>query len=334
MRRNSMAIVAVAMTAAMMATAAHAQVKEMRYATAAPEKTPWGAFLLKTIKVAQDASEGTLKITPFFSSQLGDEQTALRQTVRGRIEISGQSGTATSLVVPEIALLSAAYLFENVAQSDCVFDNHVGKIFGPMLDKQGLILLSYVEVGHSIVFSKDALPDAKSAKAMKIRIPPTNAVQVYWNEVGAAGVPMGVVDMIPALKTGQVNGIHTATVYGVAISLHKIAPHITVNNISHDVGTVTVNKKVWEGLTDKQRAALRKTADYKQELRDGIRKAEVGLLGKAEKEGAKVLRPTGAAQASWKAHAKASHEALVKKIGGNAPAVWKEIQAALASCKK
>lgn len=319
---------------ALCAGAAQAQVTELRYATAAPEKTPWGTYILKTVKLAEEASGNTLKITPFFSSQLGDEQTALRQTVRGRIDISGQSGTATSLVVPEIALLSAPYLFESTEQSDCVYDKHVAPIFGPMLEKEGLILLSYVEVGHGMVFSKGPLANADATKAMKVRIPPSNAAQVYWNAVGAAGVPMGVVDMVPALKTGQVNAIHTATVYGVAIGLHKIAPHVIFNKIAHDVGTVTVSKKTWDALDDKQKAALRKTAELMQELRVGIRKAEEGSLKKAESEGAKVEWTSGAAYENWKSYAKQAQADLVEKIGGRAPEIWQKIQEALKACSK
>ncbi|MCG8693978.1 MAG: TRAP transporter substrate-binding protein DctP [Minwuiales bacterium] len=318
---------------ALTAGAAQADVTELRYSTAAPEQTPWGAYLKTTIKVAEEAAEGSLKITPFYSSQLGDEQTALRQTVRGRIDISGQSNVATSLVVPEIALLAAPNLFRDAAESDCVFDNHVQPIFGPMLEDKGLILLSYVEVGYQTIFSTEPLPDAEAAQGLKIRLPPSNSVTLYWREVGAAGVPLGVVDMVPALKTGQVKAIQTSTVYGVAIGLPKLAPYVIYNNAgAHDIGTVLVSKKVWKKLTEKQQQALLKTADYVDELRKAIRGAEQALLGKAEQAGAKVSRPSGAAAESWLTHAAAAQTALVEEIGGDAPKIWQRIQDAKQAC--
>ena len=36
-------------------------VTELRYATAAPENTPWGAYLKKTVAAAEKAAEGELK---------------------------------------------------------------------------------------------------------------------------------------------------------------------------------------------------------------------------------------------------------------------------------
>jgi len=310
-----------------------ADVTELRYATAAPEATPWGAYLKTTIDVAEKAAGGSMKIVPYFSSQLGDEQTALRQTVRGRIDISGQSNTATSLVVPEIALLAAPGLFDNAEQSDCVFDNHVQNLFGPMLDEKGLILLSYVEVGFGSVFSTVPLPDAAAAKGLKLRVPPSNAATLYWKEVGAAGVPLGVVDMVPALKTGQVKAIHTSTVYGVAIGLPKLAPYVLYDNSgAHDVGTVTVSKKTWKKLSEQQQQALRTTANYVGELRKGIRGAEQALLAKTEQAGAKVIRPEGAALAGWQAASEPAQQALIREIGGDAPKIWADILAAKKAC--
>lgn len=326
-----------AATAAALAFTAHtafaADMVEMRYATVAPEKTPWGAYLHKTIGVAEEAAQGTLKITPYFSAALGDEQTALRQVVRGRIDMSGQSGVATSLVVPEIALLGAPYLFTDAAQSDCVFDNHVKQIFGPMLEEKGLVLLSYVEVGWPTVFSTVPLNTVEEAQNVKLRVPPSKSATLYWSSVGAAGVPMGVVDMIPALKTGQVKGIHTSTVYGVALGLHKLAKHVTYNAPhTHDIGTVVVSGRVWKNLSEVQRSALLKTADYVDELRKGIRGAEQALLGKAAKEGATVTKIEGAAMAGWQAKAADAQQALVAEIGGQAAEIWERIKVAKKTC--
>ena len=326
-------LTAVAAAAVFAQSALAADVTEMRYATAAPENTPWGTYLKKTIGVAEEASGNTLKINAFYSSALGDEQTALRQVVRGRIDMSGQSGVATSLVVPEIALLGAPYLFKDSAQSDCVFDNHVQPIFGPMLEDKGLVLLSYVEVGWPTIFSVAPMNTGEQAKSIKLRVPPSRSTTLYWDKVGAAGVPMGVVDMIPALKTGQVKAIHTSTVYGVAIGLHKLAPYVSYNNThQHDIGTVVVSGKIWKDLTDVQKSALLKTADYVDELRKGIRGAEQALLGKAASEGATVTKIDGAEMAGWEAFAADAQQDLVAEIGGRAAEIWNRIQVAKKAC--
>ncbi|PJK30601.1 TRAP transporter substrate-binding protein [Minwuia thermotolerans] len=322
---------AAAAAMALAAGLAQAEPREMRYATAAPEGTPWGKFLNSTVAEIHSRTD-KLKIVPYFSSALGDEQTAIRQTVRGRIDISGQSGVATSLIAPSFELLNAAFLFESPEQSDCMFDNHIGPIFADQMADSGLVLLSWVEVGHSYTSSKSPIRTLEDIQGMKLRIPPTNASQFFYEELGANGVPMGVVDMVPALKTGQVNGITTSTVYGIAIGLPKLAPFTLVHHATHDVGTVTVSKKVWDELDDEQKSALGVIDEQVQALRAGIRGAEAHLLGQVEAAGAPVYRLPAAEKARWKEASVRATERLIEEIGGDAPEIWEKITKAKTAC--
>lgn len=314
-----------------MASAVNAEPREMRYATAAPEQTPWGKFLNDTIADIH-AKTDKIKIVPYFSSALGDEQTALRQTVRGRIDMSGQSGVATSLVAPSFELLSTAYLFDTAEQSDCMFDNHIGPIFAEQMEGSGLTLISWVEVGYSYTSSNAKIHTVEDIQGFKLRIPPTSATKLFYDELGANGVPMGVVDMVPALKTGQVNGITTATVYGIAIGLPKLAPFTLVHKATHDVGTVTVSKKVWDKLGENEQNAIRVIDERVDELRTAIRGAEKALLGKVAAAGAPVYELPDGEKVRWKAAGSRAASRLVEEIGGDAPEIWEKIQKAKAAC--
>ncbi len=325
-------IVAAAVAAAMSAGLASADVTKLRYATAAPEKTPWGVFMNKTNARAEEISEGSMKINVFWSSQLGDEQTVIRQTVKGRIDISAQSGVATSLIVPEFSLLGAPYLFDTSEQSDCVFDNHIRPIFEKRMQDAGLITLSWVEVGQPLIFSKTPIKTVDDIKNYKLRVPPARSNALYFKQVGANGIPMGVVDMVPALKTGQVNGISTSTVYGIAIGLYKLAPNVLDNFITHDIGTVTISKKVWGKLTEQQQKGLRAIDEAVDELRVGIRTTEKALKGKIAKAGIPVYRPNAEEMMAWRAAASPAQDKLVKEIGGDAPAIWEAILKAKKAC--
>lgn len=322
-----------AMTAAAicMAGAAYADTMELRYGTAAPEPTPWGKFLNETVADIHGATD-KVKINIFFSSALGDEQTVIRQVVRGRIDMSGQSGVATSLIVPSFELLNAAYLFDSVEQSDCMFDKYVRDIFTDDLIDGGLIPLSWVEVGHTYTQSSAKIHTLEDIKGMKLRVPPTNASQFFYEELGAAPVPMGVVDMVPALKTGQVNGITTSTVYGIAIGLPKLAPFTLVHKATHDVGTVTVSKRVWDAMDDEQKNAMKLIDAKVNELRVAIRGTEKFLLGKVAEAGAPVYELPAEERERWKAAGDRGAARLVEEIGGKAPQVWEQILKAKAAC--
>lgn len=331
MKRKFLSVLAAGLFASNVAVAAEAL--ELKYATVAPEKTPWGAHFLNRVKASEDASNGSIKVNMFFSSQLGDEPTVVRQLVRGRIDIAGQSNTATSLVVPEFSLLAAPFLFKDAAQSDCVFDNHVKPIFGPLLEAQGLILLSYMEIGFPSLYSKSPVQTVADVKDMKIRVAPSKPYPLYWNEVGASALPLGGADSVPALKTGRVNALHTSTVFGLAVGYHKLAPHVTYLPSHHDIGTVVMSKKTWEKLSEEQQKALMVMGDDVNALRKSIRDTQEVLLTKAaEKDGATVYRPSGAELAEFRSHGAKAQAALVASIGESAEPIWAKIQDAVKAC--
>ena len=306
---------------------------ELKYATVAPESTPWGAHFGKSSQAAEEASDGSLKIEMFYSSQLGDEPTVVRQVVRGRIDIAGQSNTATALVVPEFALLAAPFLFKDAEQSDCVFDNHVQPIFGPLLYDKGLVLLSYMEIGYPSLYSKTPVQTVDDIQDMKVRVAPSSPYPLYWNATGAAALPLGGADSVPALKTGRVNALHTSTVFGLAVGYHKLAPHVTYLPSHHDIGAVVMSKKTWLKLSPEQQEAMMVMGKNVSELRKTIRDTEQALLAKAEGEdGATVYRPTGEELEGFKAHAAQAQAELVESIGESAVPIWQKIQAAIKEC--
>ncbi len=323
----------IALTALLTQPALGADAIELKYATVAPEKTPWGAHFLDRVKASEEASGGSLKFNMFFSSQLGDEQTVVRQLVRGRIDVAGQSNTATALVVPEFSLLAAPFLFKDAAQSDCVFDNHVNDIFGPLLYDKGLKLLSYMEIGFPSIYSKTPVQTVSDMKEMKIRVAPSKPYPLYFNEAGAAALPLAGSDSVPALKTGRVNALHTSTVFGLAVGYHKLAGHVTYLPSHHDIGTVVMSKKTWLKLSPDQQEAVMAMGEKVNALRKSIRDTQETLLkNAAEKDGAKVYRPTGAAYEEFRSHGAKAQEALVASIGESAKPIWAKIQAAVKAC--
>ena len=306
--------------------------RELRAATAAPLKTPWGVWIAGVAKKVEQLSAGQLKMKVFYSSQLGDEQTVIRQVVRGRIDMTGSSNTATSLVVPEFALLAAPYLWDSVKQADCVFDNHVEHIYGELIQQSGLVLLGWVEVGQMILFNRTVVHTPADIKGKKVRIAPTKASQSFFDAIGANGVPLGTVDAMPALKTGNVNGATWPIVYGIAIGTHKMAPNVTLTKHSHQIGTLTISKKVWKTLSADERKWLREGFADANILRKGIRNAEAGLIGKIKKAGVPVYTPNAAEMIEWRKAGVQAQKSLVKALGGRAEEIWPKIVQAKNSC--
>ncbi|MEZ5741011.1 MAG: TRAP transporter substrate-binding protein DctP [Burkholderiaceae bacterium] len=328
-RKLGAALAAFALVTAATATEA----RELRLGTSAPEKSPWGQFYLMFGKDLAERSGGKLTINPFFSAALGDEQQMVRQAARGRIDMVGVSTTAASLMVPEFALIGAPYLFDDLKQADCVADEHLVKQFAPMFIEKGLRPMTWTEVGYQVLFGMNPIKVPDDVKGTKVRAAPTKTDMSFLTSVGATAVPLGVQDIMPALKTGGVSAASLPIVYGVAVGYHKVATQISATRHVHQLGVNFISEKVWKSLSAQEQAWLNESsAKVFPGLRQAIRQAEVGLLKKAVAEGATLYEPTADELKLWAASAPATYQEVIKETGGKTQQIYLEIVRAKAAC--
>lgn len=320
-------LIATAVAVLLATTAADA--RELRSAGAPPAGSPWGkTFDAFAAKVAE-LSGGKLTINHFHASQLGDEQTTIRQVARGRLDMGGFSNTASSLLVPEFALLSSPFAFNSLEQADCVADDHLIGTFGPKFEAAGVQPIAWLEVGNQIVFGKDPIVTPADLAGVKIRTAPTKTDTLYMEAAGGSAVPLGTTDTMPALKTGNVTAATWPAVYGIAVGYHKVAPNVTPTNHVHQIGSIIVSGKTWASLSDEEKGWMLEAAEIFKGLRKGVRGAEKALLQKIQGEGATVHASDDAA---WRAVAPAAQEQILSELGDEAAATWTAIGAAKTAC--
>ena len=226
---------------AALAAASAADARELRSAGAAPQGSPWGKVTDAFVAKVAELSGGSLTINHFHGSQLGDEQTTVRQVARGRLDMGAFSNTASSLLVPEFGLLASPFAFTDVAQADCVADNHLLTTFGDAFDGAGVTPIGWLEIGNQIIFSKEPITTPGDLAGVKIRTAPTKTDTLFMEVAGGSAVPLGTTDTMPALKTGNVSAATWTAVYGIAVGYHKVAPHVTPTNHVHQIGSIIVH---------------------------------------------------------------------------------------------
>lgn len=304
----------------------------LKMAGIAPSGSPWGKWAAGVAAKIEEISGGELKIELLLDAQAGDEQTILRQTVKGRMDIAFVSNVPLTLLSKELAVPSAAYLYDSAEQGTCVTYNHLTETLGEIMQGAGVVPLTWMEVGHYIMFSKEPIGGVEDLKGMKIRIAPSLADTALAKAWGAQGVPLGATEGLPALQTGAVSGTWAATIAGIAVGTHKIAPHVTVTNHSRLIGTVAISERTWNGLSDKEKKWLGVFAAAAPKLTAGILGAEKALLGKIEAAGVPVKYLEGEELAAWKNASKGALEEVIAQAGGKAQSVADSIAAAKTAC--
>ncbi|MBO9408295.1 TRAP transporter substrate-binding protein [Shimia sp. R9_1] len=304
----------------------------LKLATVAPLSSPWGQWAQGVAKKIEEESGGEMKIEVIGDAQLGDEQTILRQGMKGRVDLVLVSNIPLSLIGQEMDLVSSPFLYDSVEQGSCVAFNHLSEILGPSLREARLEPLTWMEVGNYIVFSKDEARTPSALEGRKVRVAATTADELFARKIGAVGVPMGTSDTIPALQTGNVEAAFLPGVFGIAIGTHKVAPNVTVSNHTRLIGTVAVSQRSYNKLSDQEKEWLSAFTEGGAALSAAVLGAEGALLGKLEGAGLSVARLSDEEAAEWRASADGLREELAEQLGPKAVSILEQINAAKVAC--
>lgn len=321
-----------AAVAVLLATCQTAFAEELRMGMAVPEQTPWGAATRKFAEDVAARTNGELTVNIYYNNELGDEQTMARQLARGRLDMAELSNVASSLLVAEYGLLQAPYVFDTAAQADCVADSDLAAIFGDLFREAGAEYLAPVEIGYMTIMSKSPILTPADLDSVKIRTSPTQSDTYFIRAVGGAAVPLGTVDSMPALKTGQVSAVTTPIVVGVAGGYAAAAPQITRTNHGQQIGALLISAKRWNTLSEDHRQALRDAAPLMADLRPMLRQTEEAMLDKVRASGGTVHDLSPDELAAWQSFAPLVRDRLIAETGGVAATTWTAIEAAKSAC--
>lgn len=318
------------------AVVAQDKVTELRYTTGAPEKTPWVTPQLRRFE--QDVAEesgGKLKIASFINAQLGNEQDTVQQIARGRIDMGGFSNGAVALLVPELALLGLPFYFKNVAEQDCVVDK-MTKTVSDLLAKKGIKFLGWTEVGTADIVGKKPYLVPADVKGLKAASASNKVSAMTWTTLGANPTPIGITEIASAFQTGLTDVNGTVVTFYLPSGLAKVAPVLSRVELSDAPGIILMNKATYDKLPVAERTALdkavaRRSAD---QLRKEIRGFEETLRQMHVKAGGTIATPTPEQRELWRKALQPAWPKMVQEVGGEAPAFYKEMDAARVACDK
>lgn len=316
----------------LMSGAAHAETT-LKLATVAPTSSPWGQWAQATADKIEELSGGELKIQVIGDAQLGDEQTILRQSIKGRIDIALVSNIPMTLIGQEVDVFSTPFLFDTVEQGTCVVYSHMNDILGPTLREAGLEPLTWMEIGHYVVFSKsgNALTPA-DLEGQKLRVAATTSDEAFARRMNAVGVPMGTSATIPALQTGNVESALLPGLFGIAIGTHKVAPYVTVTDHARPIGTVAISQRSYKKLSDQEKEWLKVFTETGPAMSATILGTQEALLKKVEAAGLPVVRLNADQTAEWQTASEGLREQLAEDLGSKALTLLERVEQAKAAC--
>lgn len=304
------------------------EVYEIRFATIAPDGTPWSDQLKEMKKRVEREGKGRIKFIVYTSGQLGGEIETLRSLQRGRIQAWGGSVGAVTAIVPELQLLELPYLFLNEKETDYILDNVVFKPYSDILKKKEFILHSWNENGwrHFAVKKKPIFTPA-DLKGMKIRSQESSIHIEMWKAFGASPVPISIPEVMSALQTGLVDGFDNSTLFTSATGWYQGIEHFIQSAHMYQPGLIIYNKKYLESLPQDIQKILLGDPKFEAQLgRNGVREIEPEIIKILEKDGVKVHKMSAAQREEFAKLARTIHFKFRNIVGAE---LYDKVQNAL-----
>lgn len=239
---------------------------------------------------------------PSYNATLFKQGTELEAIARGNLEMSITSAQELATLIPEFSIFTAGYLHQNAEHQKKVF---AADFMQPMKQKVedtlGVKLLTVMYLGRRqlnlrMPKSERAVMKPEDLAGVKLRMPGTDAWQFLGQALGAAPLPMAFTEVYTALQTGAIDGQDNPLPTDKDSKFYEVTKQIVLTSHLVDLNYLAFSKKVWDGMTADQQAAVQKGADDAAELgRQRQLKLEDDLVQFFKDQGLDVYEPDVAA---------------------------------------
>ncbi|MDQ3033365.1 MAG: TRAP transporter substrate-binding protein [Myxococcota bacterium] len=298
---------------------AHAQETfTMRIGTVAPEGTPWEKQL-RTLKThIESNSGGRIKVRLFMGGSLGGEKALVRRVSQGSLEAFGGSTAALGAVVPELNVIEAPYVFDNVEQADRALDSApVREQVGRLVSAKGFVFALWAENGFRSWFTRERPIRAPAdLRGLRMRSQEARVHIATYEAFGATPNPIDVTNVLTSLQTGVVDGFDNTPLFSFATSWYQAARHLNLSEHSYQPGIVVYSSTWFNSLPPDLQEMLRTLPQsLTTEGRQAVRRMDPILIQNLERYGIDVHRPTPAERAAFAAIGRPVQDRVARQIG-------------------
>ena len=193
-------------------------------------------------------------------------------------------------ILPDLGVFDLPFLFANEKEADAVLDGSFGKHIDAKLESVGLVNLAYWENGfRNLTNSRRPVEKWEDFKGLKVRVMQNNVFLDTFKTLGANAVPMAFGEVFTALETKAIDGQENPFVTIDTSKFYEVQKYLSVTRHAYTPFLVLYSKKMWDGLSKDEQAALRDCAVVaRDEQRKVSRELSEASLNKIKGEGTVV----------------------------------------------
>lgn len=222
-------------------------------------------------EIVEEKTKGSIKVEIYHSGQLGDDRTMIEGLQLGTIEAVGVSTSMLGNWAKPMLAYDLPFAFPNEEVADKVLDGPYGQKVGQELEKQGLLLLSYMENGfRHLTNSKNEVKSVADVAGLKIRTMQTPLHLATWKALGANPTPMAYTELFTAMQQGVVDGQENPYGNMALDKFFEVQKYLTKTGHVYNPMGLVLSKKFYDQLSEEEKTIVKEAgveaAKYQRDL--------------------------------------------------------------------
>ncbi|HZT88054.1 MAG TPA: TRAP transporter substrate-binding protein [Stellaceae bacterium] len=245
-------------------------------------------------KRVADASGGRITIQRYTANRIARESEAIEQLQVGALQLARVSVQSLWPIVDDLNVLNLPFLFRNTAHMNETVDGEVGKLLLDEISSNPearLVGLCWMDAGaRNIYDNKRAIDSVADMKGLRIRVTGNPILLDMIEDLGGHGVAMRYDGVLPALKSGEIDGAENNMPTYAADKHYEVAKYYNLTEHLIVPEILVASGVTWQTLSEDDRALIRKYAHQAQrEERDLWHAAEEQALAELKKAGVDIV---------------------------------------------
>ncbi len=251
----------------------------IKFATLAPEGTPWMQIMHEMSREIERKSNGGISFRFYPGGIAGDERNVIRKMRIKQLHGGAFSGFGIGLILPESRVLELPQLFRDASEADHVMAE-MRPHFETLFDQKGYVLLSLNEAGPVHIFSKPALRNMQDVARAKLWLwQGDTLVQAMFKAFDISPVPLTLPDVLPSLQSGLIDACYGTPLGVLAFQWFTRVKYRVVPALKRVMGALVITRHQWEKLSPDQQALVRGTVKtYAAKATTSVRQYEEKAL--------------------------------------------------------
>jgi C4-dicarboxylate-binding protein DctP len=280
--------------------------------------TPKGKGALRFKELAEQRTNGRVKVELYPNSQLYKDKEELEALQLGSVQMLAPSlAKFGPLGVKDFEVFDLPFLFKDDAAFRGITDGALGADLFKKLEPKGIKGLAFWDNGFHQMSANKALHKVEDFKGLKMRIQSSKVLDAQMRALGAIPQVMAFSELYQALQSGVVDGTEGVPSNFYTQKIYEVQKHITLSDHGHLAYAVIVNKPFWDGLPADIRTALVGAIKDSTTYANAIAATEnAQALDKIKASGkTTVYTPTAAELTEWKKALMPVHKEMESRVG-------------------